>query len=55
VVAFADDLIIAIRAGSPKAAENYANGELSKITACSKTNKTKFNEVKSKVMLISRR
>jgi hypothetical protein len=36
-------------------AENYSNGELSKITAWSKTSKTKFNEEKSKVMLISRR
>jgi len=55
VVAFADDLILAIRAGSTRAVENYSNGELSKITAWSKSNKTKFNDEKSKVMLISRR
>ena len=55
VVAFADDLILAIRADSIRAVENYSNGELSKITAWSKTNKTKFNEEKSKDMLISRR
>ena len=55
VVAFADDLIIAIRAETTRTVENYLNGELSKITTWSKTNKTKFNEEKSKVMLISRR
>jgi hypothetical protein len=55
VVAFADDLILAIRAYSTKGAENYSNGELSKITAWSKNNKIKFNEEKSSVMLISRR
>lgn len=55
VVAFADDLILAIRADSIRALENYSNGELSKITVWSKANKTKFNEEKSKVMLISRR
>ena len=47
VVAFADDLILAIRAGSIRAVENYSNGELSKITVWSKTNKTKFNEEKT--------
>jgi hypothetical protein len=55
VVAFEVDLILAIRAYSTRAVENYVNGELSKITAWSKTNKSKFNEEKSKVMLISRR
>ena len=53
VVAFADNLILAIRAGSIRAVENYSNGGLSKVTVWSKTNKTKFNEEKSKVMLIS--
>jgi hypothetical protein len=55
VVAFADDLILAIRADSIRAVKNYSNGDLSKIAAWSKINKTKFNEEKSKVMLISRR
>ena len=54
VVAFADDLILAIRAGSTRAVENYSNGELTKITAWSKRNNTIFNDEKSKVMLISR-
>jgi len=55
VVAFADDLILAIRAGSTRAVENYSNGELTKITTWSKRNKTIFNDKKSKVVLISRR
>jgi hypothetical protein len=55
VVTFAYDLILALRADSTRAIENYSNGELGKITAWAKTNKTKFNEEKSKVMLISRR
>jgi hypothetical protein len=54
-MAFADDLILAIRSESVRAAENYSNGELSKITAWSKNNKIRFNEEKSKVMLVSRR
>jgi hypothetical protein len=38
-----------------RAAENFSNGELGKITAWSKNNKISFNEEKSKVMLILRR
>jgi len=55
VVAFADDLIMATRGDSVRAVENYVNVELSKINGWSKNNKTKFNDKKSKVMLISRR
>jgi hypothetical protein len=55
VVAFADDLILATRGASVRAVENYVNAELSKITLWAKNNKTKFNDRKSKVMLISRR
>jgi len=54
-VAFADDLILPVRGKSARAAENYSNGELSKITAWSKGNEIRFNEQKSKVMLVSRR
>jgi hypothetical protein len=54
VVAFADDLPLAIRGESVRAVENYANVELSKITAWPK-NKIIFNEEKSKAMLVSRR
>ena len=55
VVAFADDVILAIRGESVRAVENYSNTELSKITLWSKNNKIIFNERKSKVMLVSRR
>jgi hypothetical protein len=54
VVAFADDLLLAIRRESVRAVENYANVELSKITLWSK-NKIIFNEEKFKAMLVSRR
>jgi len=54
-VAFADDLILAIRCETIRAAENISNLEMSKISAWSKNNKINFNEEKSKVMLILRR
>jgi len=54
VVAFADELILAIRGESVIEVENYANVELSKITLWSQ-NKIIFNEEKSKAMLVSRR
>jgi hypothetical protein len=44
VVAYADDLLIATRADSVRATENYANVELSKIEAWSRSNKIKFND-----------
>ena len=55
VLAYADDLLLAIRGESVRAAENYSNGELSKIAAWSKSNNISFNEEKYKVMLVSRR
>jgi hypothetical protein len=54
-VAFADDLLLAIRNENIKTAENITNIEMSKITAWSRNNKINFNEDKSKVMIISRR
>ena len=55
VVAYADDLLIATRGDSVRAVENYANIELSKIEGWSRRNKIKFNDKKSKVMLVTRR
>jgi len=55
VVAFAEYLIMATRSDSVRAVENYVNVELGKINGWSKNNKIKFNDNKSKVMLISRR
>jgi len=55
VVAFADDLILMIRADSISEAENIANIEMGKIEMWADNNKTKCNEEKSKVMLMTRR
>jgi hypothetical protein len=55
VVAFADDLILIIRADSISEAENIANIEMGKIAIWAESNKTKLNEEKSKVMLTTRR
>jgi hypothetical protein len=38
-VAFVEDLILSIRGESVRAVENNSNGELSKITFCSKNKK----------------
>jgi len=55
LVAFADDLILMLRADSISEAENIANVEMGKITMWVENNKTKFNEEKSQVMLMTRR
>ena len=55
VVAYAGDLLITTRGDSVRAVENYANVELSKIDGWSRKNKIKFNDKKSKVMLVTRR
>ena len=54
-VAFADDLLIMVRAESVGEAENAANGELNKIARWARDNKLRFNEGKSRVMLLTRR
>jgi hypothetical protein len=54
-VAFTDDLPLAIRGKIESKVQNFSNVELSKITAWSKNNKIRFNEEKSKFMLILRR
>jgi hypothetical protein len=54
VVAYADDLILATRGDSVRAVENYTNVEHSKINGWATANKIKFNDTKSKVMLVSR-
>jgi len=54
VVGYADDLTMATRGESITAVENYTNVELSKIKGWAKNNKIKFNDTKSKVMLVSR-
>ena len=54
-IAFADDLLIAVKAENVQEAENFANTEISKITNLAKDNKIMFNDQKSKVMVVTRR
>jgi len=54
-VAFADDLLLAIKGETVSEAKNLANIELGKISLWAKNNKMSFNEQKSTVMLVSRR
>jgi hypothetical protein len=54
-VAFADDLIVMIRADNIRDAEKIANVEMDIIAIWAGNDKTKFNEEKSKVMLMTRR
>jgi len=54
-MAYADDLLIAVKTATVAEVENFTNMEMSKITQWSKENKLHFNDQKSKVMLISRR
>jgi hypothetical protein len=53
-IAFADDLLIAVKAATVAEVENFTNMEKSKITKWSKENKLHFNDQKSKVILLSR-
>ena len=55
MVAFADDVILAVKAETIREAEILINIEMAKITRWAKNNKFTFNENKSKVMLITRR
>ena len=54
-IAFADDLLLAVKAANVAEVENFTNMEMIKITKWSKENKLNFNDQKSKVVLISRR
>jgi ribonuclease HI len=54
-IAFADDLLIAVKAESIRKAENITNMEMNKIQNWAKNNKINFNEQKSKAMVITRR
>ena len=51
-IAFADDLLLAVKAETVREAENYADIEIRKITNWAKENKITLNEQKSKVMVI---
>ena len=53
VIAFADDLLIAVKAESISEAGNITDIEMNKVLTWAKNNKLTFNEQKSKVMVIS--
>ena len=54
-IMFADDLIILTRGKSVSEIENTAITELTKISKWARNNKVRFNDKKSKVMLMTRR
>jgi hypothetical protein len=54
-IAFADDVIVLTKGKSAFEAENFSNVEMRKIAIWAKNNKIRFNEQKSKVLLISRK
>ena len=47
-MAYADDLLIAVKTATVAEVENFTNMEMSKITQWSKENKLHFNDQKSK-------
>jgi HD superfamily phosphohydrolase YqeK len=55
IVAFADDILLLTRGKSVNEVENIANTELKKVLKWAKDNKVRFNDQKSKVMLMTRR
>jgi len=55
IVAFADDLLLLTRGKSVSEVENIANTELKKVSMWAKENKVRFNDQKSKLMLMTRR
>jgi hypothetical protein len=54
-IAFADDLLIAVKAATVAEVEKFTYMEMSKITKWSKENKLHFKDQKLKFILISRR
>jgi len=55
IIAFADDLLLLTRGETVSEIENIANLELTKISTWARENKFRFNEKKSKAMLMTRR
>ena len=55
IIAFADDIAILTHGKTLTEAEVYANSDLGKIENWARENKMKFNESKSKAMLITRK
>jgi len=55
MLAYADDVVLAVKAESIRGAENITKREMGKIIRWAKNNKINFNENKSKVILITRK
>ena len=53
IIVFADHLVLMVQVESIGEAENFANIELDKIAEWATDNKIKFNEEKSKLMLLT--
>jgi hypothetical protein len=53
--AYADDLVIVVKRSNPLEIENYANIETQMLAKYSRDNKMRFNEQKSKVMIITKK
>jgi len=54
MVAYASDILLAVKGESIREAENLTNIEMEKIIKWATNNKINFNENKSKVMLITK-
>jgi hypothetical protein len=54
-IAFASELLIAVKAKTVREAENFANIEMNKIANWAKDNKITLNEQKSKAMVVTRK
>ena len=54
-IAFADDVLIMTKGRSILEAKNFVSQELSKISEWARNNNMKFNEQKSKTMLLTKR
>jgi hypothetical protein len=55
VIAYADDLIILVKGKTQVEVENYANIEIQKVAKWARNNHMSFNDLKSKVTIITRK
>jgi hypothetical protein len=54
-IAYADDLVILVKGSNPVQIEKYANIETQMVAKWARDNKIRFNEQKSKVMIITKK
>jgi len=54
-VAYANDLVILVKGSNHIEGENYANIETQKVAKWARDNKMRFNDQKSKVMIITKK